>query len=199
VLAAVVGLAGCRQDMHDAPRYDPLEASGVFADGSSARLPVEGTVARGLLNDDDLLVTGLVEGQPATVFPMAITRDDLDRCHERYNIFCAPCHARSGDGNGMVVQRGFRQPPSLHSDRLRQAAPGYLYGVITNGFGVMPGYRSQVPVDDRWRIAAYVKALQLTQQGTPADLSDADRARLEAGETIPAGGAPATQGGAGGQ
>jgi mono/diheme cytochrome c family protein len=182
LVTAVLGLAGCRQDMHDAPRYDPLEASTVFPDGSSARPIVEGTVARGLLNDDELLMTGLVDGQPAAVLPFAITRADLDRGEERFNIFCAPCHSRTGDGNGMVVQRGFRQPPSLHTDRLNQAMPGYLYGVITNGFGVMPEYRSQVPVEDRWRIAAYVKALQLTRQGTPADLSAADRARLEAGE-----------------
>jgi mono/diheme cytochrome c family protein len=182
LVTAVLGLAGCRQDMHDAPRYDPLEASTVFPDGSSARPIVEGTVARGLLNDDELLMTGLVDGQPAAVLPFAITPADLDRGEERFNIFCAPCHSRTGDGNGMVVQRGFRQPPSLHTDRLNQAMPGYLYGVITNGFGVMPEYRSQVPVEDRWRIAAYVKALQLTRQGTPADLSAADRARLEAGE-----------------
>jgi mono/diheme cytochrome c family protein len=185
--------------MHDAPRYDPFEASTVFADGSSARPLVEGTVPRGRLDDDALLMTGQVDGQPADVFPFALTRADLDRGEERYNIYCAPCHSRSGDGNGMVVQRGFRQPPSLHTERLRQMVPGYLFGVMTNGFGVMPSYSSQVPVDDRWRIAAYVKALQLTQQGTPADLSAADRARLEAGETVPAVEAPATRGGAGEQ
>jgi mono/diheme cytochrome c family protein len=140
-----------------------------------------------------------VNGQPATEFPFAITRADLDRGEERFNIYCAPCHSRSGDGNGMVVQRGFRQPPSLHTARLRDAVPGYVFHVITNGFGVMPEYRTQVPVEDRWRIAAYVKALQLTQQGTLADMSDADRARLEAGETVPATEAPATQGGAGEQ
>ena len=199
VLAAAIVLAGCRQDMHDAPRYDPLEATTMFPDGSSARPLVEGTVPRGRLNADPLFTTGMIDGQPAAVYPFPITRADLDRGEERFNIFCAPCHSRTGDGNGMVVQRGFRQPPSLHSARLQQAPPGYLFGVMTNGFGVMPSYASQVPETDRWRIAAYVQALQLTQQGTPADLSAADRARLEAGETVPAAGAPAPEGGAGEQ
>jgi mono/diheme cytochrome c family protein len=193
VLSATVVLAGCRQDMHDAPRYDPLESSVTFADGASARTPVEGTVARGLLNDDELLHTGTTAGQPATMFPFAITRADLDRGEERYNIYCAPCHSKTGDGNGMVVQRGFRQPPSLHTDRLRQAEPGVIFDRITNGFGVMPDYRSQIPVDDRWKIVAYVKALQLTQQGTTSDLSAADLTRLQAGETA----APAPAEGAG--
>ena len=183
--------------MHDAPRYDPLEASTAFADGSSARMLVEGTVARGLLNDDELLHTGKTGGQPSPVFPFAITRADLDRGNERYDVYCAPCHSKVGDGNGMVVQRGFRQPPSFHSDRLRQAAPGYLFDVITNGFGVMPDYRAQIPVDDRWRIAAYLKALQLTQQGTTADLSAADLARVQAGEAAPAAEAAGAAGGAG--
>jgi mono/diheme cytochrome c family protein len=193
VLAATVLVAGCRQDMHDAPRYDPLEASVTFADGASARMLVEGTVPRGMLNDDELLHKGTASGQPATMFPFAITRADLDRGEERYNIYCAPCHSRTGDGNGMVVQRGFRQPPSLHTDRLRQAAPGVVFDRITNGFGVMPDYRAQIPVDDRWRIVAYVKALQLSQQGATTDLSADDLARLQAGESA----APAPEPGAG--
>jgi cytochrome c1 len=186
VCCAALTLAACRQDMHDAPRYEPLEASAAFADGSSARMLVEGTVARGQLNEDELLHTGKTGGQPSTVFPFAIARADLDRGNERYDVYCAPCHSKIGDGNGMVVQRGFRQPPSFHSDRLRQAPPGYVFDVITNGFGVMPDYRAQIPADDRWRIVAYLKALQLAQQGTTADLSAADLARLQAGETAPA-------------
>jgi mono/diheme cytochrome c family protein len=175
----VLWLAGCRQDMHDAPRYDPLEASAVFPKGASARPLVEGTVARGELRADTLLYTGKVGGQPATEFPFAITRADLDRGQERFNIYCSPCHAKSGDGTGMVVQRGYRQPPSLHTDRLRQSPPGYVFDVISNGFGVMPDYRAQVTTEDRWRIAAYIRALQASQQGTTADVPPAELERLQ--------------------
>jgi mono/diheme cytochrome c family protein len=188
-VVVTLALAGCRQDMHDAPRYDPLEASEVFPNGASARPLVEGTIARDHLSDDELLTTGKAGGQPATVFPFAITRADLDRGQERYNIYCSPCHGRTGEGNGMVVQRGYRQPPNYHSDRLRQAQPGYFFDVITNGFGVMPDYRAQIPVDDRWRIAAYIRALQLTRQGTKADVPAAELARLE--NPTPAPAAPA--------
>jgi len=181
LVTAVLGLAGCRQDMHDAPRYDPLEASTVFPDGSSARPIVEGTVARGLLNDDELLMTGLVDGQPAAVLPFAITRADLDRGEERFNIFCAPCHSRTGDGNGMVVQRGYRQAASYHVDRLRTVPVGYFFDVMTNGFGAMPDYRSQIPVEDRWRIAAYIRALQLSRMATEADVPADEMRRLRSG------------------
>jgi mono/diheme cytochrome c family protein len=177
--ALAAALAACRQDMHDAPRYDPLEASTVFADGASARPIVEGTVARGHLDEDPLLYTGKVNGQIADLFPFPITRADLDRGQERFNIYCSPCHGRTGEGNGMVVQRGFRQPPSYHIDRLRQAPAGHFFDVITNGFGVMPDYRAQVAVEDRWRIAAYVRALQLTEEGTTADVPPADLQRLQ--------------------
>ena len=167
--------AGCRQDMHDAPRYDPLEASDAFLNGSSARPIVEGTVPRGQLNDDVYLHTGKgPDGLPAAAFPFAITHEDLDRGQERFNVYCAPCHGRTGVGNGMVVQRGYRQAQSLHIDRLKSAPPGYFFDVITHGFGVMPDYRAQITVDDRWRIIAYVRALQLSHQGTttamPADM-----------------------------
>jgi mono/diheme cytochrome c family protein len=171
--------------MHDAPRYDPLEASSIFPGGASAQPPVAGTVARGHLDDDELLLTGSVGGQVADLYPFAITVVDLDRGEERFNIYCAPCHGRTGDGNGMVVQRGFRQPPSFHTDRLRQVPAGYLFDVMTRGFGTMPDYRAQVPSEDRWRIAAYLKALQLTRQGTTADVSAENLARLRAGEVAP--------------
>jgi mono/diheme cytochrome c family protein len=194
-LALVAALAACRQDMHDAPRYDPLEASQVFAQGASARPLVEGTVARGFLAADELRATGKVGGQVATVFPFVLTRADLDRGEERYNIYCAPCHAKSGEGTGMVVQRGYRQPPSYHSDRLRTAAPGYFYDVITNGFGVMPDYRAQIAVDDRWRIVGYIRALQISHQGTKADVPAADLERLL--NPAPAA-APAAEGTSGG-
>ena len=169
-LLAVVS-AGCRQDMHDAPRYDPLEASEFFPNGGSARPIVAGTVPRGQLNDDAFLHTGKgADNLPVAAFPFAITHDDLDRGQERFNVFCAPCHGRTGVGNGMVVQRGYRQAQSLHIDRLRLAPEGYFFDVITNGFGVMPDYRSQIPVEDRWRIVAYVRALQLSRQGATGDM-----------------------------
>jgi len=166
-----VTAAGCRQDMHDAPRYDPLEASDLFLNGSSARPLVEGTVSRGDLRADTYLYTGKgADGQPVTAFPFAITRTELDRGQERFNVYCSPCHGRTGEGNGMVVQRGYRQAQSLHINRLKAAPAGYLFDVITNGFGVMPDYRAQIPVQDRWKIIAYVRALQLSHQATTADV-----------------------------
>jgi mono/diheme cytochrome c family protein len=180
LLVLAAGLAGCRQDMHDAPRYDPLEASTVFPGGASARPLVEGTIARGHLDDDELLDTGKLNGQVANEFPFPITRADLDRGQQRFNIYCSPCHGRTGEGNGMVIQRGFaRQPPSYHTARLREQPVGYFFDVITNGFGVMPPYRFQVPVADRWRIVAYVRALQLTREGTTTDVPAADLQKLE--------------------
>ena len=175
-----LALAGCRQDMHDTPRHEPLEASRFYADQRAARELIDGTVPRGFVNEDDFLNTGLVDGAPAEQFPFAITRADLDRGQERFNIYCAPCHSRVGDGLGMVVQRGYRQPPSFHIDRLRDAPPGYMFDVITKGFGVMPDYRSQISVQDRWAIVAYVKALQLAQHATEADVPEADRSKLDA-------------------
>jgi mono/diheme cytochrome c family protein len=165
--------------MHDAPRYDPLEASPVMMKGASAQPLVAGTVARGFLNEDALLHTGMgPDGQPSAVFPFPITRDDLDRGEERFNIYCAPCHGRTGEGNGMVVQRGYRQAPSYHIDRLRQMPAGYFVDVMTNGFGVMPDYRAQVTATDRWRIAAYIRALQLSHSATIADVPAAEAQRL---------------------
>ena len=184
-MTAPLALGACRQDMHDNPRSEPLEESRVFADGSASRMLVEGTVARGHLNDDDFLYTGKVDGLPATEFPFAITRTELDRGQNRFNVFCAPCHSQVGDGRGMVVQRGHRQPPSFHIDRLRDAPPGYMFDVITSGFGAMPDYRMQIKAEDRWAIVAYVKALQLSQHATEADVPEAERGTLHA--------APSTQ------
>lgn len=165
--------------MHDAPRYDPLEASATQPGASSSNTLVAGTVPRGFLNEDEHLYTGKVAGQPATTFPFAMTRADLDRGQERFNIFCAPCHSRIGDGNGMVVQRGFRQAASLHIDRLRQSPPGYFFDVMTNGFGAMPSYSAQITPADRWRIVAYVRALQLSRAATAADVPAAELEKLK--------------------
>ncbi len=172
---------GCRQDMHDQPKYTPLGESDFFRDGRTARPIVEGTVARGLLADDELLETGKANGQPAAEFPYPVTAAVLARGRERFDIFCSPCHDRTGRGNGMIVRRGFRQPPSLHIDRLRQAPAGHFFDVITNGFGAMPDYRSQVPVRDRWAIVAYVRALQLSEQATLADVPVENRNELAPG------------------
>jgi mono/diheme cytochrome c family protein len=173
--------SACRQDMHDAPRFDPLEATTLFHTEASAQPLVAGTVARGHLNADELLHTGKVDGQDAAVFPFPITREDLDRGQERFNIFCSPCHGRTGDGNGMVVQRGYRQAASYHVDRLRTVPVGYFFDVMTNGFGAMPDYRSQIPVEDRWRIAAYIRALQLSRMATEADVPADEMRRLRSG------------------
>lgn len=178
---AVVTVAGCRQDMHDAPRYDPLETNAMNRGGPSAQPLIAGTVPRGHLKENALLYTGLLNGQPSTVFPFEITRTDLDRGQERYNIYCSPCHSRIGDGLGMVVQRGYRQAASYHVDRLREAPVGYLFDVMTNGFGAMPDYRAQIAVEDRWRIAAYIRALQLSHQATTADVPAAELEGLKRG------------------
>jgi mono/diheme cytochrome c family protein len=190
-------LGGCRQDMHDAPRYDPLEASTVFANGASAQPLVEGTVARGHLDDDELLYTGKMNGQVSPLFPFPITRADLDRGEERYNIYCSPCHDRTGSGNGMVVQRGFRQAASYHVDRLREAPAGYIFDVMTNGFGAMPDYRAQIAVEDRWRIIAYIRVLQLAHNATQADVPADEMNRLMNPAPAPAAGEAEGHGGGG--
>jgi mono/diheme cytochrome c family protein len=176
-LAAIL-VAGCRQDMHVQPRYEPEDPSSFFADGRSERPPVEGTVARGQLRTDELLYTGRVNGAVADLFPFAVTVADLSRGRERYNIYCSPCHDYTGSGNGMIVQRGFPSPPSFHIERLRQAPAGHFFEVITNGFGLMYSYASRVSPDDRWRIAAYIRALQLSQHGSAGDVPESQRLAL---------------------
>ena len=178
-LLACVLVTGCRQDMHDAPRYEPLESSTFFADGRASRTPVANTVARGQLREDEHLYTGRVGGQPATEFPMPVTAAVMARGRERFDVFCSPCHGRSGEGNGMIVQRGFRRPPSYHEERLRMAPVGYFFDVMTNGFGAMQDYAAQVPVADRWAIAAYIRAIQLSHAATIADVPADRRGELD--------------------
>jgi mono/diheme cytochrome c family protein len=181
LMAALVlfACAACRQDMHDQPKLTAYKPSDFFADQRSARPTIEGTIAQGHLNEDELLYTGRVGGQPATMFPFAVDEALMRRGRERYDIFCTPCHGLTGAGDGMVVQRGYRRPPSFHIDRLRQAPPGHIYDVITNGFGAMPDYAVQIPVRDRWAIAAYMRALQLSQNATAAELSPEAQGRLK--------------------
>ena len=178
VLLAVLALVGCRQDMHDQPRFKPLAKSDFYGDLRSARDPVEGTVARGQLHEDTYFYTGKIGSNAGDYMPFPVTAEVMARGQERYNIYCAPCHSRVGDGNGAVPARGFpRKPPSYHIERLRKAPLGYFFDTMTNGFGIMPDYASQIPARDRWCIAAYIKALQLSQNATMAD--------VPAGQSVP--------------
>jgi mono/diheme cytochrome c family protein len=171
--------SGCRQDMHDQPKYVPLRESTFFNDARSARPLVEGTVARGQLHDDELMDTGKVKGEDAAVFPMRVDAAVMARGQQRFNIYCSPCHGRTGQGDGMVVRRGYRRPPSFHQDRLRNAPVGHFFDVMTNGFGAMPDYAAQIKTEDRWAIIAYIRALQLSEHATLTDVPAADRSRIQ--------------------
>jgi len=164
----VAALAGCDQKMADQPRYDPLEASSEFPDGMSARTPVAGTVAR----DADLSAT-------PTAMPFPVTMKLLQRGRERFDIFCAPCHSVAGDGDGIVVERGFPAPPTYHQPALRAASDRHIYDVITDGYGAMYSYAARVPPADRWAIVAYVRALQYARNAPVAELPAQLRARLD--------------------
>ena len=170
-LVALAILVGCRNDMHDQPRFKPLAQSDFYADLRSSRAPVEGTVARGDLREDSYFYTGKIGANPGDYMPaeVPVNEETLERGRERFNIYCAPCHSRVGDGNGMLPQRGYRHPPSYHQDRLRKAPLGYFFDVMTNGFGAMPDYAMQITPEDRWKIVAYIRALQLSQNATAAD------------------------------
>jgi len=182
-MVALFALAfvACRQDMHNQAKYQPNEVSDFFADGQANRPPVPGTVARGWLREDPHLYRGIgPDGAFATTLPMPLSRDLVERGHERFEIFCSPCHGRTGDGRGMIVQRGFKQPASFHDARLVGMPYGYFFDVMTNGFGEMSSYASQVPVEDRWAIASYLRTLQLSRRVPIDQLSDAERRQLEA-------------------
>ncbi len=175
---AALTLFGCRLDMHVQPKYLPYAATNFFGDGRSERQPVPGTVARGQLRLDELMFTGKENGVVSNRFPFPITRADLERGRERYNIYCTPCHDYTGSGHGMIVQRGFPQPPSYHIQRLRDAPAGHFFEVMTNGFGAMYSYAARIEPADRWRIAAYIRALQLSQDATLQDVPASERAKL---------------------
>ncbi len=181
-MAAVVALAGCRPDMQDQPKYIPLRPSEFFGDGRSERPLIEDTVARGHLDDDTAFYTGKTpDGKDLDAFPFPVTKDVILRGQERFNVYCSPCHSRVGDGEGMIVQRGYRHPPTYHQDRLRQAPPGHFFDVMTNGFGAMPDYAAQIPPRDRWCIVAYIRALQLSQNASINDVPPEARAQLGQG------------------
>ena len=180
MLPLLLVLASCQQDMATKGRTLPLESSAFFKDGRSARPQIEGTVAQGQLHDDDLLYSGMQGSRISPTFPFAVTRATIERGQDRYNIFCAPCHDHAGTGKGVVIPFGFEHgPESFHSPRMREAAPGYIYNAITNGFGIMNGYAAQIRPEDRWAIVAYVRALQLSQNANVSELSESDRQQLE--------------------
>jgi mono/diheme cytochrome c family protein len=177
-LVLLVVMAGCRLDMHVQPRYNPLAKSDFFPDQRAARPPVEGTVARGDERADSYFYTGKIGNNDGDYLPFPVTQQVLQRGRERFNIYCSPCHSRVGDGSGIVPSRGFaRKPPSYHIERLRKAPIGYFFDVATNGFGIMLDYSAQISPRDRWCIAAYIRALQLSQNATMAD--------VPAGQSIP--------------
>jgi mono/diheme cytochrome c family protein len=178
LMTTIALLPSCRLDMHVQPRINPLAKSDFFPDQRGARPLVEGTVARGELRDDTYFYTGKVNGNPGDYMPFPVTKDVLERGRERFNIYCSPCHSVLGDGNGFVPSRGFsKKPPSYHIPRLQKAPLGYFYDVMTNGYGIMYDYSAQVSPRDRWNIVAYIRALQLSQNATKAD--------VPAGQSIP--------------
>ncbi len=184
VLAAALlaTAAGCRQNMHNQHKVKTLGASTFYADGQGARPIPAHTVARGDLREG-VVFTGLgADNKPVAQMPPEIKVDRalLLRGQERFNIYCSPCHGRLGDGNGMIVQRGYKHPTSYHIERLRTAPIGYFFNVMTEGYGVMPTYAPQIPVADRWAIAAYIRVLQYSQNAKLAELPAADQQRVQA-------------------
>jgi mono/diheme cytochrome c family protein len=171
LLPTIAMLSGCRLDMQVQPKQNPFVRSDFFPDQRSERPLVEGTVARGQLHSNTYLYTGKLSGAFGDYMPFPLTKEALDRGRQRYNIYCSPCHSLVGDGKGFVPSRGFsRMPPSFHTSELQKVPLGFIFDVITNGFGIMPDYRSQIEPDDRWKIVAYVRALQLSEDATKADV-----------------------------
>ena len=177
--ALALALAACRNEMYDQAKAKPLSENEFFANGQTARPLPPDTVARGFLREDKAMYAGLgADGKFVTDLPLPLTRELLQRGHERFDIFCSPCHGKQGDGLGMIVERGFKQPSSYHTDRLREQPIGYFFDVMTQGFGQMSSYAVQVPPEDRWAIAAYIRALQFSQHAPVAELPADDRAKL---------------------
>lgn len=204
ILLLLLIAGGCRRDMQDQPKMKPFRGTTFFGDGLSSRQPIEGTVPRGFLRTDEPLFTGkkpgaanqaLAAGQQAQpvqapgqagqvdsfpddidYFPFPITKEIVERGRERYDIFCSVCHGLTGNGDGMIVRRGFRRAASFNDDRLRQAPVGHFFDAITNGWGAMPSYASQIPVQDRWAIISYIRALQVSQQNANPSASPAPAA-----------------------
>ncbi len=190
VALPVLFLSACELDefrrwMYDTGRVKPYEKSNFFKDGSTARPLVEGTIPRGHLNEDELYYTGKVDGKYSTLFPFALNKEQLLRGKERYEIFCSVCHGPTGIGNGMIVQRGFKKPPSLHEKRLQDMPVGYFFDVASNGFATMPAYRTMIPTQDRWLIVAYLRSLQRSQNVRAQDIPDEEKASLDKSSELP--------------
>jgi mono/diheme cytochrome c family protein len=182
--AALLVSTACRNDMHTQPRYKVYAETDFFGDGRSERPTIADTVARGQLHLDEARYTGKLNGKDVETIPIQISKEDVLRGQERFNIYCSPCHGRLGNGHGMIVARGLRQPPSYHDERLMNAPIGHFFDVMSNGYGSMYSYASRVAVDDRWRIAAYIRALQLSENAA-GDVAMPDAAKTGGG---PAGG-----------
>src|SRR5882757_4990154 len=181
VFSVLVLATGCRNEMYDQAKVKPLSEGTFFANGQNARPLPPDTVARGFLREDKAMFAGIgADGKFISAVPVPVTQKLMDRGHERFDIFCSPCHGKQGNGLGMIVQRGFKQPSSFHTDRLRLEPIGYFFDVMTQGFGQMSSYATQVPPQDRWAIAAYVRALQLSQHAPVADLPASDKKELAA-------------------
>jgi mono/diheme cytochrome c family protein len=178
--ALALALPGCRQDMHNQAKYRAFSHNPFFDDQRASRPLVAGVVPRGHLDEDEVFFTGVSGGAPVAANPLGTSRAVLLHGQERFNIYCTPCHDRTGSGEGMIVQRGYKQPPSFHDPRLRAVPDGYFFQVMTNGFATMPSYAAQVPPRDRWAIVAYIRALQLSQNATLADVPEGERAALGA-------------------
>jgi mono/diheme cytochrome c family protein len=177
--SALLLLAGCRQDMHNQPKYVPYRSSEFFQDGLSERQQIVHTVARGELHEDAYLYTGKVGTKEGDRFPFPITEAVMERGRERYDIYCSPCHSRVGDGNGMIVKRGYRQAANFHDQKYASQTVGHYYDVISHGFGAMPDYGAQIEPPDRWAIAAYIRALQYARNGTMSDVPADQRGQLK--------------------
>lgn len=181
VVLLIVAAAGCRRDMFNQPSARPLARSDAFRNNQMASRPmIPNTVARGQLREDTEFYTGKIGTNLVTTLPEPVTREMLERGQERYNIYCSPCHDRTGNGNGMIVQRGFPRPPSYHIDRLRQAPIGHFYDVITHGYGIMYPYAARVEPADRWAIAAYIRVLQTSENAQLTDIPQSAREQLQA-------------------
>jgi hypothetical protein len=169
-MAATLVLAGCRQDMQDQPKFFPQRGTDFYADGRSVRPQVENTVARGQLRENGYFYTGLINGKEGDGLPFPATLEVLERGQERFNVYCTPCHSRVGNGEGMIVQRGYIKAGNFHTARLESAPLGHFFHVISSGYGAMPDYAAQIVPADRWAIVAYIRALQLSQKATQADV-----------------------------
>ncbi len=183
-LSASLVASGCRQDMQDQPKYKTLGQSHFFEDGRDSRPIPANTVARGTLNEDPAFYQGKVDGKDIEYFPVPITQAVIERGQNRFDIYCSPCHGRLGNGLGMIVRRGMKQPPSYHIDRLRTAPVGHFFDVVTNGYGVMLNYSAQIQPADRWAIISYIRTLQYSQNANVADLPPDVKAKLPEGGNL---------------